>query len=123
MSRPRMRDGARLVVVSSCLAIMTACAAYDRGQALSLARANKNAAALQEGMCSDFDKASHALQTGPDKAWPLVGKASEMKDLAEQASKKAAQCREVRTRGASTQDAALVSFKEWWTKAEPIIAK
>lgn len=79
-------------------------------------------------MCADFGLASQASMHGDDKAWPVLGKAQQMKQLSVALSKHSIQCyetvkrinREVRPLADMHHGQILQSFKQSWAHTKAI---
>lgn len=117
-----------LIMVVLAAFLLTGCVSYS-GQTLhSLADKNATATEVTSAMCADFGLASQASMHGDDKAWPLLGKASQMKQLSVALSKHSIQCyetvkrldREVRPLSDMHHGAILQSFKQSWAHTKAI---
>lgn len=117
-----------LIGVAIAALLLTGCVSYS-GQTLhSLSDKNLKAGEVTAEMCSDFALASQAAMHGDDKAWPLLGKAQQMKQLSIALSKHSIQCyetvkrldREVRPLSDMHHGMILESFLQSWEHTKAI---
>ncbi len=111
----------RLVPVG--LVLVTGCAYYNRAAVEPVAMKNAKATAVTATMCSDFAQVSKDLQQGPDSAWPVVGKASDIKTLSEQTAKQGIACSEAVRRGPDVAKKALPGLTSTWENVLKIVGQ
>jgi hypothetical protein len=107
--------------------LCTACVNFSGDSLNSIADRNLTATEVTESMCFDFFLASQAAMRGPDRAWPVLGKAQQLQHLQANLSKHSIQCyntverlnRKVRPLALMHHIAILQSFLQSWesTKA------
>lgn len=81
-----------MAMVAATAMLLAGCQSYNGGALRSIADRNLSAAEVTLEMCRDFATASQAAIHGEDKAWPLLGKASELKGLSVGLSKHSIEC-------------------------------
>ena len=81
-----------IAVIVTAVALAFGCVSYSGGTLRSLSDRNLSSAEVTLEMCRDFALASQAAIHGEDKAFYLLGKASEMKGLSVGLSKHSIQC-------------------------------
>ncbi len=81
-----------LAAVVAIVFILSGCASYSGDTLRNLGDRNLSTREITLEMCRDFAMASQAAIHGNDKAWPLLGKASEMRGLSVGLSKHSIQC-------------------------------
>lgn len=117
-----------LLMVAVAAFMLTGCVSYSGSTLHSLADKNRTATEVTSSMCADFGLASQAAMHGDDKAWPVLGKAQQMKQLSVALSKHSIQCyetvkrinREVRPLSDMNHGAILSSFKQSWAHTKAI---
>ena len=110
------------------LTLFFGCAHYNGSAIESLSDKNLSANAITLEMCQDFSEAARAALDGEDRAYPLIGKAHEMRKLASGLAQHSAQCKEVLNRiedednpmSLSQQNLILELFKRSWENAKKL---
>jgi hypothetical protein len=80
------------LVALFAILFLTGCVSYSGATLRSVADRNLSQTEVTKEMCADFALASQASMHGDDKAWPLLGKATEMRKLSVGLSKHSIQC-------------------------------
>lgn len=111
-----------LAVLAVAAFVLSGCVSYSGGTLRSLGDRNLAVSEIKVEMCRDFATASQAAIHGEDKAWPLLGKASELTGLSVALSKHSLQCfsaverlgRETNPMSEFNHGALLQIFKRSW---------
>ncbi len=115
-----------LAAVVAVAFILSGCANYSGGTLRNLGDRNLAASEVTVEMCRDFATASQAAIHGADKAWPLLGKMSELRGLSVGLSKHSIQCfsaverlaRESNPMSEFNHGALLQIFKRTWSNTK-----
>lgn len=110
------------LVALFAIVFLTGCVNYSGAMLRSVADRNLVKTEVTKEMCADFALASQASMQGDDKAFYVLGKASEMKKLAVGLSEHSIQCfstverinRPERPLSDAHHGAILQSFKKSW---------
>lgn len=99
---------------------LLSCAHYDPLIIEQLSRSHQNDVVITKELCADFYEGAKALREGPEKAWPLLGRAREIDDLNIVMRKQGAACYEAEARDLSEtlEERALKALKQTFLSAE-----
>ena len=115
-----------LAVLATAAFVLSGCVSYSGGALRALSDRNLVASEITVAMCADFASASQSTIHGDDKAWPLLGKASELTGLSVALSKHSIQCfsaidrlgRETNPMSEFNHGALLQIFKRSWANTK-----
>ena len=120
-----MRNAIAVIVTTVALAL-SGCVSYSGDTLRGLSDRNLVTSDVTVEMCQDFALAAQAAIDGEDKAFYLLGKATQMKGLSVGLSKHSIQCfsaverlnREENPMSESLHDTLLEAFKRSWSNAK-----
>ena len=107
------------------------CVHYNAAEITALSNKNLAAEAVTQEMCEDFSAASLAATEGDDVAFPLLGKAYEIKNLSTGLQQHGSQCvevvkrlnKEVNPMSEVNHMLVLDLFKKSWNNAKTLVSE
>jgi len=109
--------------IFTLLIFLFSCASYNPEAIEALSSKQKSLSNINKELCQDFYEGAEAFKSGPEKAWPFLGRAREIDDMYVIMKKQGAACFEVESRDLSSEleNRALEAFKLTWEEALRIV--